>query len=139
MEFPVVLDGVKVGNCVLEDQGLYWEINCRCRVLSDRVERLYCGGRRLGVLLPEGDRLVLRRRMSKISVPELPPQSGVLSLAPAEGPVPWKGTVLGYELEGFRLGNTILFPYDEAKPCPCEALFCFFEIRDGFWRLELPS
>ena len=137
MEFPVVWNGKTVGNCVLEEAGLYWSIDCSCRLLSDRVGRLYCGPVRLGVLIREGDRLVLRRRVSKASVPQLPPRSGVLSLAPTEEPVPWQGEGLGYPMTGFRLGDTLLIPYDEAKPCPCEPLFCFFEIRDGFWQLPL--
>ena len=137
MEIPVVLDGKPVGSCILTEQGLYWQINCSCERLSDRVERLYCGQTRLGVLIREGDRLTLRRRLSKASTPQLPPKSGVLTLRPVEEPAPWSGEVLGYPLEGIRSGDTLLIPYEDTKPCHCEPLFCFFEIRDGFWRLPL--
>ena len=137
MEFPIIFDGKTVGNGVLEELGLYWTVEAHCEVISDRVERLYCGTKRLGVLEREGDELTLRRRVSKAAFPELPPRSGVFSLRPTEEPQPWSGNVLGYELSGFRLGDTLLFPYDEAKPCPCEPLFCFFEIQNGFWRLPM--
>ena len=102
-------------------------------------ERLYCGSRRLGVLEREGDLLTLYRRVSRAAFPELPPKSGVLSLRPMEETVAWQGAVLGYPLNGFRQGNVLLFPYDEGQPCPCEPLFCFFEIKNGFWQLPLPE
>lgn len=137
MEFPVTMEDRVVGSCALTDQGLYWQIDCICDVVSDRVERLYCGTVKLGVLLLEGEKFVLRRRVSKASVPQLPPKSGVLTLAPVEELQPWQGQVLGCELSGFRLGNMLLFPYEGQKPCPCEPLFCFMEIRGGFWRLPL--
>lgn len=139
MEFPVILDEKTVGTCVLEEAGLYWMVQARCALLSDRVERLYSGIRRIGVLEREGDSLVLRRRISRSSCPELPPKNGVFSLRPMETAQPWSGAVLGQELTGFRLGDTLLFPYDASKPCPCEPLFCFFAIKDGFWRLQLPA
>ena len=137
MEYPIVYREEIVGNCVLTDQGLYWELTCSCRILSDRVERLYSGETRLGVLERDGDRLRCRRRVSKASTPELPPRSGVFTLTPVREPEPWQGELLGYELSGFREGNTLLFPYAADRPCPCEPLICFFEIADGFWRLPL--
>ena len=135
MEFPVVLENQTVGNCSLEDQGLYWSLQCSCAVQSELVERLYCGTKRLGVLEREGDRLVLRRRVSKSSAPELPPVSGVFSLRPMEVPQPWEGEILGHAINGFLVGGDVLVPYEADQPCPCPALFCFFEIRDGFWRI----
>ena len=71
MEIPVVLDGEPVGSCILTEQGLYWQIHCSCALISDRVERLYCGRTRLGVLIREGDRLILRRRLSPASQSEI--------------------------------------------------------------------
>ena len=137
MEFPIVLDGKPVGCCTVEEQGLYWYLQAECQVLSDRVERLYCGQTRLGVLEREGDRLCLRRRLSRKAVPELPPRNGVLTLKPVQQPELWEGEVLGHKLKGLCVGKELLFPYDPNGPCPCEPLFCFFEIRDGFWRLPL--
>ena len=137
MEYPVVLEGKTVGSCVIEDQGLYWWLLCSCQRVSNRVERLYCGKKSVGVLLLEEDRLVLRRRLSKTSMPEFPPVSGVFSLRALSEAVSWSGTVLGYHLEGIRLDDILLFPYFADQPCPCEPLFCFFAIEDGFWKLDL--
>ena len=135
MEYPVVHQGETVGNCIITEQGLYWYVDCTCRVLSDRIERLYCGTKRLGVLEREGENLTCRRRLSKASTPELPPKSGILTLTPEEPRTVWQGTLLGQELTGFQEGDHLLFPYDETKPCPCEPLICFFEVKDGFWRI----
>lgn len=137
MEFPVVLDGKQVGRCELWEEGLYWKLVCVTPVFSDRVERLYCGTVRLGVLEKEGDQLTLRRRLSKSAYPMLPPRSGVLTLGPVEQPEVWEGYVLDQYLRGFRRGDTILFPYDPNGPCPCEPLICFFSIQDGFWQLPI--
>jgi len=137
LEYPVVHEGREVGCCTLSEQGLYWVLECSCEVLSDRIERLYSGTKRLGVLEREGDRLFCRRRISKSSTPELPPGTGVFTLVPVEPNQPWHGYILGMELSGYREGDVLLFPYREDQPCPCEPLICFFEVRDGFWRLPM--
>lgn len=137
MDYPVMHEERLVGSCRIERQGLYWLVDCTCEILSDRVERLYCGQRRLGVLEREEDRLVCRRRISVSSAPELPPKTGVLTLSPVQEKERWEGKVLGKMLSGFREGNMLLFPYDAEQPCPCEPLLCFFEIRGGFWRLPI--
>ena len=137
MDLPIVLDEKTVGNCTLLEQGLYWSVEASCVLLSDRVERLYCGNRRLGVLERNGNRLYLKRLVSKSSFPELPPQSGALSLRPAETAVPWRGSILGCDLNGFLLGDSVWIPYEADSPCPCEPLFCFCEIKNGFWKLPL--
>jgi len=150
MELSVMMHDKNVGTCTLEEKGLYWRIRCDCQLLSDRVERLYVGERSLGVLEKEGDRLTLSRRLSKTSCPELPPESGVLTLHPVKPPEPepekeethlepWEGSIHGYELKGYRKDEYILFPYDENTPCPCEPLFCFFEVKDGYWQLPLKN
>ena len=138
MELPVMMYEETVGSCSLEQMGLYWIIRCRCRILSDRVERLYAGEKKLGVLEKEGECLTLTRRISRSSCPELPPKSGVLTLHPVEEApalTPWEGTIQGYELRGFEKDDMLLFPYDPEEPCPCEPLFCFFEVSDGYWKL----
>lgn len=138
MEYPVIVKEETIGSCRLEQQGLYWELDCTCTYHSGQVERLYCGTRKIGVLEPRGDQLRLQRKLAQSAWPELPPQSGVFSLEPLARPEPWKGDVLGFPLEGIRVGNHLLFPYDPQKPCPCEPLFCFFSVEDGFWKLPLP-
>lgn len=134
MEFPVLSHGRAVGSCTVQEQGLYWQVDCSCRVLSDRIERLYCESRRIGVLELEDGRLTCRRRLSKSSMPELPPKSGCFSLQPFTH---WQGEVAGCHVSAFRCGDILLFPYDPDKPCPCEPLICFFTIRDGFWQLPM--
>ena len=109
MDYPIVLDGKTVGNCRVKEQGLYWFLEAVCPLLSDRIERLYSGGRRLGVLEREGDLLVLRRRVSRASYPELPPVNGVLSLRPTEQAALWSGTILDQPLTGFQQGEYVLF------------------------------
>lgn len=144
MEFPVLMHEEPVGTCNLEEVGLYWRINCKCNVLSDRIERLYVGERKLGVLEKEDNFLTLRKTISKSSCPELPPESGKFYLHPqikvqfpVQGMDEWEGEILGHSLKGYRESEYILFPYDQDGPCPCEPLMCYFEIKDGFWRLPL--
>ena len=135
MDFPVVSAGRTVGNCSVKEDNLYWELDCVCSCQNKKIDRLYCGSRNLGVLLPENDQLVLHRRISKSSVPEIPPITGVFSLEPIQGSIPWNGELAGIDCRGILLGDELLFPYEKTMPCPCEPLFCFFAIRDGFWRI----
>jgi len=139
MDYPVYLNENNVGTCTLEKMGLYWKLQCSCMVISDRVERLYCGERRLGVLDKEGDRLTLRRMISVSSCPELPPKSGRLTLYPEKEQImePWEGEILGYVLKGYKDADTVLIPYSDSEPCPCEPLMCYFEIKDGYWRIPV--
>ena len=139
MEYPVVLDGHPVGSCTIEDLGLYWRVSCHCQYVSDQVERLYSGKKALGVLIPEEVGLGLHRRLSKKATPELPPQNGVFSLRALTEAEPWEGNVLGYDLHGILVEDYLLFPYQSDRPCPCEPLFCFFFIEDGFWKLNLKN
>lgn len=140
MEFPVLYQGRPVGTCQVEDLGLYWRFRCRCALLSDRVERLYWGSVRLGVLEREGKALTLDRRLSKQSLPGFPPEDGLLSLEPDLEP--WQGTVLDCALpRGFqkREGNQthLLFPFAPDRPFPCMPLFCFFRLDGPYWKLTL--
>ena len=131
MEFPVVHGGQTVGSCTVTDDGLYWLVECQCEILSDGVERLYCGNRRIDVLERRGKIFTCRRRISKASLPEFPGM-GMFSTSPYEV---WEGRVLGEPIQCLRDGDTLLFSYQEDGPCPVEALICFFSVRDGFWRL----
>lgn len=135
MEYPVVYEGCPVGSCTVVEDGLYWIVDCTCELCSGQVERLYSGSRRIDVLEQKGNRLVCRKRVSKASAPELLPASGVFSLSPERTYAPWEGSLLGQPAKGFRDRDLLLFPYSQDQPCPCEPLICFFEIRDGFWRL----
>lgn len=134
--YPIEKHGKTVGNCEVTEQGLYWIVTGTCKILSDRVERIYCCGEKIAVLEKDGDSLRCSRMLSKSAYPCLPPADGVFTLEPQKEMHPWNGFVLGKRLEGYCDGDTLLFPYDPQVPCPCEALICFFEIRDGFWRLK---
>lgn len=140
MELPVMYQGRSVGTCQVEALGLYWRLRCRCVLLSDRVERLYWGGVRLGVLEREGDALTLDRRLSRQSLPGFPPEGGFLSLEPDLEP--WQGKVLDCVLpQGFqkREGDQVrlLFPFSPDRPFPCMPLFCFFARNGPYWQLTL--
>ena len=129
MEYPVVHLGQTIGKCTVTEEGLYWHIHCECEILSDQVERLYCGDRKLGVLEKNGRLFTCHRKISKASCPQL---SDMFSLSPQEKP---SKTLLGKPADYVRQGDMLLFPYMEDQPCPCEPLICFFEIKDGYWRL----
>ncbi len=133
MEFPVVHLGQTIGSCTVTDDGLYWLIECCCEILSDGVERLYCGGNRIGVLEQNGRIVTCRKRISKTSLPEFPGM-GLFSLSPYEI---WEGRLLNQPVQCLRDGDTLLFPYAADQPCPVEELICFFSVKEGFWRLPM--
>ena len=137
MEYPVIHHGETIGVCSLEQRGLYWHLSCHCSGETQKIERLYSGSRSVGVLEPIAGQLVLTRRLPRSSWPELPPEQGSFSLEPEGRAVPWEGEIAGCPLKGERVGTMLRFPYDPHRPCPCEPLFCFFEIRDGFWLLPI--
>ena len=67
-DFYEVQDGnAVVGKVQLIRQGLYYRVICRCYLLDNLVRRLYVvhdGSREnLGVLVPEGDGIVLDRKI----------------------------------------------------------------------------
>jgi len=151
MEIPVMFHERNIGVCTLEDDGLYWKLRCKCEVVSSQVERLYVQKKKIGVLENRDDALYMIKRISKSSSPELPPEKGYFTLHPQEDKVEkevqqefeeskeplWEGEVLGHHLKGRLDGDHVLFPYEESQPCPCEPLLCFFEVKDGFWRLPI--
>lgn len=152
MEFPVKLHDKTIGTCSIEEEGLYWQISCRCDAFSDRVERLYIGEKKLGVLEKCGNYLVMNRRVSKTSHPELPPSDGIFTLHPVSPAASeethnedadvlplWEGTIKGHALKGVKKGEQLLIPYKENEPCPCEPLLCLFQIEDGFWKIPIES
>ena len=65
--YEVFLGTAPVGKVQLIRQGLYYKIQCRCRIEGDMVYRLYVvtGGSRenLGVVVPEGDGFILEKRI----------------------------------------------------------------------------
>ena len=57
-------NGEKVGSCWVKAEGLYLRIRCSCGMRPGMV-RLYWDREPLGVLIPQGDRLVLETRQAK--------------------------------------------------------------------------
>ena len=55
----VTRDAQQVGTVSITAMGLYCRISCRCRVGGQGIHRLYAGQEKLGVLVPEGNALVL--------------------------------------------------------------------------------
>lgn len=123
MELSVMYQGEPVGVCHVEELGLYWNLSCRCRLLSDRVQRLYWKSNRLGVLEREGDSLTLSRRIAKRQLPGFPTEDLTLYLQP---PV----QLLDCWLPPAREKNGCLwYPFDPQQPFPCMPLACFFSLK----------
>ena len=75
MELPIYIEGKALGRLEIRAQGLYTLFEAQLPRLEG-LRRLYLagGGERacLGVLQPEGERLVLRRRLSRLEREKLP-------------------------------------------------------------------
>ena len=135
MILAVKLGEETIGECRMEDLGLYWNLECSCRVISDQVERLYWREHRLGVLEREQDRLTMRRRIPKTRLPGFPEKDGVLHLHACR-------EILGCQLPPAREEHGKLwYPWSKEAPFPCMPLACFFSVEqsDGrdYWTLPL--
>lgn len=62
--FDVIRDGQAVGRVELKRDGLYCRLSCRCRVADGQIHRLYAGGEKIGVLIPDGGELVLETKVA---------------------------------------------------------------------------
>ena len=62
--YNVTYADTTVGRVELEREGLYVRIRCRCRVQDNEMHRLYAGGEKIGVLIPENGDLVLETRVA---------------------------------------------------------------------------
>ena len=60
----VIYEGRAVGTVELIRQGLYYLVHCVCTVADGEIHRLYAEDEKLGVLIPEGDSLVLKTRVA---------------------------------------------------------------------------
>lgn len=153
-KFPLLWDGRPVGELTTEREPLYTWFTARCRLPKDG---LWCawavgdvGELRLGVLEPEGERAVIRRRFSQRMTAPL----GRLlrgELRPAQGkstPPDWEQAPeperlfhapwLCRRLRDVRGALTrseggcrfLAIPYDKGKCFPLTTLFCFARIQD---------
>lgn len=71
MELIIYRRGKAAGTLRIEDDGLYRNLYGRIAP-SREILRLYLGGERFGVFIPDASGLILRRRVSRASLPELP-------------------------------------------------------------------
>ena len=62
--YDVIYADTTVGRVELEREGLYVRIRCRCRVQDNEMHRLYAGGEKIGVLIPENGDLVLDTKVA---------------------------------------------------------------------------
>ena len=67
MEYEVLLGGQRIGRAIVDRQGLYYAIACRCRLSGEVVYKVTvsCGEKSesLGILVPEGGAFVLTTRI----------------------------------------------------------------------------
>lgn len=100
MKCTVYRRGIAAGMLTIEDDGLYRRICARIPTESEPV-RLYAP-QKLGVFVPEGEWMVLRRRISRRELPEIPAFAAALTEAemrwsPAENGQLVRCTPLGQE------------------------------------------
>lgn len=63
-KFDVTFAGSTVGQVEVKQEGLYCRLSCRCRVADGQIHRLYAGGEKIGVLIPDGGELVLETKVA---------------------------------------------------------------------------
>ena len=150
MEYPVLYGGEEMGTVTLTEQGARTQVEVSCRRDNAGLFRAYllCGKGEypLGVLEPQGDRAVIRRRFSRaMTAPVGKPVRG--EVRPAGGSGVWEEVAapdtlfrtpwLRQQLRGVsgamtgKQGNNRLLalPYDPAKPFPLPPLFCLARVR----------
>ena len=124
-QLPVYYYGKRVGHLEIERDGLYLCVHSQCSLVeSEEVLRLWAvGGEErvyLGIPVPEGDHLVLRRRLPAGSLGQTVWAHGVLGTAPDLWQ-PYSGIVAGYAvrrgLRRLRHGYTeIALPFERGQP-----------------------
>ena len=62
--FNVTQGGQVVGRVEVCREGLYCRISCCCRRNDDEIHRLFAGGEKIGVLIPEREDLVLETKVA---------------------------------------------------------------------------
>ena len=143
MDFSVYEGGAVCGALTAAREGLYWALDARCRAQAGVVRLYACapdGTRQsLGVLMPEGGDLRLRRR---VSASTLPLTDGWRFTTDEREPVTAAGvTIPDGVIEGQGSARRLYVPYDAAVPFCLMEYVCFFTIvrRAGrfFWTCAL--
>ncbi len=70
--YEVAYRGQTVGTADVIREGLYYRILARCRVSDSEIHRLYAGGEKLGVLIPDRGGLILETRIPAKRWSEVP-------------------------------------------------------------------
>lgn len=96
-EFTIMYEGTPVGTADIAQEGLYCTVTCRCKVPTDQVLRAYADSDGapfcLGVLVPEGEELCLRRRFARSAFPA---DLRSVTVAGSDGTWhSWSGTLAG--------------------------------------------
>lgn len=60
----VTQGGQVIGRVEVRREGLYCRVFCCCQRNDADIHRLYAGGERIGVLIPEGEELVLETKVA---------------------------------------------------------------------------
>ena len=150
-KFPLMLEGKPAGELAAEREGLYTLFSARFPLRAG----LWCawavgdqGELRLGVMEPEGDWSVIRRRFSgRLTAPLGRLLRGEIRPAGEKEPEVWeqapapdrlfRAPLLCRQLKGTqgalsrKVGDVrhLALPYDPGKPFPLPALFCFARLR----------
>ena len=146
MEYPVLLEGERVGAAAVEEEGERLAVTLRCREDGRGLFRGYlvCPGGEvpLGLLEPRGRELWLQRRLLREELRPLGRPVGVrlgMSYAFAgewqalQDPALFAAAA-GEELSGDLLWRQagslrqLALPYDPTRPFPLVRLFCFARI-----------
>ena len=59
----VTLNGKPVGTVECIREGLYCRILCRCTLPGQKIQRLYAGNEKIGVLMPQNGQWILETRI----------------------------------------------------------------------------
>ena len=62
--FDVTRNGQVIGRVEVRREGLYCRISCQCQKWDEKIHRLYAGGEKIGVLIPEGEELVMETKVA---------------------------------------------------------------------------
>lgn len=159
-ELPLYENGVLRGHILCKDEGCYMTFSADTPLLGGGVKKVWLfsegGGRLLlGTLVPEGQRLCLRRRVSHSDLRfrgMAAPTSGQIN--PQEDAGGWRGfatlrtqdralaaALVGAE-GGWRKGEDGLelrFPWQVGQAVPMVSRFCLGQPGDGWWLLRLPA
>ncbi len=157
-ELPLYENGVLRGHILCKDEGCYMTFSVDAPLLGGGVKKVWLfsdgGGRLLlGTLVPEGQRLRLRRRVShsdlrfrgmaaptsgQINPQEAAPGWSSLSTLPLHDPE-LVAALAGLQGSWRRDGDSVelRFPWQVGQAVPVVSRFCLGQPGDSWWRLRL--